>query len=90
VLDPVAFGDAVRGPLAPNEQRTIDAVQSSELDWTVTVTTSNFFDDSVFADRWELTLERGADGRLAFVSGAWSSSCQPGRGHQAFSTGLCV
>lgn len=90
VFDPVAFGDAVRGPIAPNEQRTIDAVRRSDTEWVVTVTTSNFFDDSVFADRWELTLERGDDGRFDAAAGTWSNSCQPGRGHQDFSNELCV
>ena len=90
LFDPVAFADAVRGPLAVNEQRTIDASQQSATGWLVTVTTSNFFDDSVAADRWQLVLERGDEGRIAFVSGTWASSCQPGRGHQDFSTDLCA
>ena len=89
-MDPVAFADAVRGPLAVNEQRTITAEQQSELEWLVTVITSNFFDDSVYADRWELTLEHGDDGRFSFVSGTWANVCQPGRGHQDFRADLCV
>lgn len=88
--DPVAFADAVRGPVAVNEVRTIAADQQSEVEWRVTVTTSNFFDDSVFADRWELVLNRGDDGRFRFVSGQWSQACQPDRGHQDFSPELCV
>jgi hypothetical protein len=90
VLDPVAFGDAVSGPLAVNEQRTITAEQRSDTEWLVTVTTSNFFDDSVYGVRWELTLERAADGRFSFVSGRWSNVCQPNRGHQDFQPALCV
>jgi hypothetical protein len=90
LFDPVAFGAAVRGPLAVNEQRTIDASRQSESGWVVTITTSNFFDDSVAADRWDLTLEQSEDGRLAFVSGTWANSCQPGRGPQNFSTELCA
>lgn len=89
-MDPVAFADAVRGQLAVNEQRTITAEQLSEFEWHVTVITSNFFDDSVFADRWELMLERGDDGRFSFVSGTWANVCQPGRGHQTFRAELCV
>ena len=90
LFDPVAFADAVRGPLVVNEQRTIDAEQRSETEWLVTVTTSNFFDDSVVADRWDLTLERDDDGRFSFVSGTWANSCQPGRGHQDFRADLCT
>lgn len=90
LFDPVAFTDAVRGPLAVNERRAIDAEQLSDTRWLVTVTTSNFFDDSVFADRWALTLERADDGRLSFVSSTWANSCQPGRGHQDFQAELCV
>lgn len=90
LFDPVAFGDAVRGPLAVNEQRTITAERQAPTEWLVTVTTSNFFDDSVFADRWELSLAQAEDGRLSFVSGTWANVCQPGRGHQDFRADLCV
>jgi hypothetical protein len=90
VRDPVAFGDAVSGALAVNEQRTITAEQRSDTEWLVTVTTSNFFDDSVFGVRWELTLERADDGRFSFVSGQWSNVCQPNRGHQDFQPAFCV
>jgi len=90
MTDAVALGDAVRGPLAVHEQRTIAAEQLSEFDWRVTITTSNLFDDSVFADRWELLLNRGDDGRFTFVSGQWAQACQPNRGHQDFDRTVCV
>ena len=70
--------------------RTIDATRWSEGEWTVEVTTSNLFDDSVEAVRWVLVLTRGDDGRFRFESGQWSQSCQPGRGHQEFSPDLCI
>jgi hypothetical protein len=88
--DPVAFADAVGGPPAVNEERSITADQRSATAWLVTITMWNFFDDSVFADRWELTLERADDGRFSFVSGRWSNVCQPNRGHQDFQPAFCV
>ncbi len=90
LIDPVAFADAVAGLPDVNEIRSITAEQQAESDWLVTVTTSNLFDDSGFAVRWQLVLERGVDGRFAFVSGTWSQACQPGRGHQDFSSELCT
>lgn len=88
--DPVAFADVLAGPVAVNEVRTIDAEQRSESEWLVTVVTSNFFDDSVFAVRWELTLSRDDAGRFSFESGTWANACQPGRGHQDFDDALCA
>ena len=88
--DPVAFANAVSAAVQVNEIRTISAVPASGSEWFVTVTTSNLFDDSVSATRWELVLTRGDDGRFDFVSGRWSQTCQPGRGHEDFRSELCV
>jgi hypothetical protein len=88
--DPIAFGNAVAGRPEVNALRTIEFVRLSELDFHVTVTTSNHFDDSVFATRLELTLSRDDDGRFRFVSGQQTHACQPGRGQQDFSAELCV
>ena len=88
--NPIAFGHAVAGRVAVNERRTIEDERLSDTEFRVTVTTSNFFDDSVFASRLELTLRRDDDGRFRFASGAWSQACQPGRGHQDFTAELCV
>jgi hypothetical protein len=88
--NPITFGNAVAGRVAVNERRTIEYERPGESEFVVTVTTSNFFDDSVFASRLELTLNRDDDGRFRFVSGQWAQACQPGRGHQGFSPGLCI
>lgn len=88
--NPIAFGNAVAGRFAVNEHRTIQHDRPSEDEFVVTVTTSNFFDDSVFASRLELTLRRDDDGSFRFVTGAWSQVCQPGRGHQEFSPDRCI
>lgn len=56
----------------------------------VTVTVSNFTDDSVFAARYRFVLLVGQDGLHRFVEGRWSQQCQPGRGHQDFSHEPCV
>jgi hypothetical protein len=88
--DPVAFAAAVAGEPEVNEQRTIDAAEQEGGGWTVTVTTSNLFDDSAFATRWELVVRRDDAGSLRFVSGEWTQACQPDRGHQDFRAELCV
>ncbi|MDZ7676975.1 MAG: hypothetical protein U5K29_00295 [Acidimicrobiales bacterium] len=46
-------------------------------------------DDSVAAVRFELIFIGGEAGDLVLESASWASRCQPGRGHQEFSTGLC-
>lgn len=56
---------------------------------TVTVTHDGFFDDSVKASRTEAVLE-WRDGAWAVASTAATHQCWPGRGHQDFSTELCV
>lgn len=88
--DPIAFAHAIAGPPAVNEPRTITIERRSEFEFLVTVTTTNFFDDSVFGSRLELLLDRRDDGRFRFVSGQWSNVCQPGRGHQDLSADLCI
>jgi hypothetical protein len=55
----------------------------------VTVTYENLPDDSVAAERYELVFV-GDGGDTFLESGSWASRCQPGRGHQEFSLGLCL
>jgi hypothetical protein len=55
----------------------------------VIVVFDNLRDDSVAAHRFELVFVGDGDD-LILESGSWASRCQPGRGHQEFSTGLCV
>jgi hypothetical protein len=55
----------------------------------VTVTLDGLFDDSIRAERWTLTFEpEGETYRL--TDAAWAQRCQPGRGHEDFSTEPCV
>lgn len=89
-FNPTAFGNAIAGRPEVNQRRTIEVVRRSESEFLVTVTRSNFFDDSVFADRYEMLLRRADTGRFRFVSGEWSQACQPGRGHQEFTPELCI
>jgi hypothetical protein len=56
---------------------------------TVTVTLDGLFDDSIRAERWTLTFE--PEGEVFRLTGAaWVQRCQPGRGHEDFSTEPCV
>jgi hypothetical protein len=57
---------------------------------TVAVTVDHLADDSVAAVRHVLRFARQADGSIRLASGLWSHRCQPGRGHQDFSTERCV
>lgn len=58
----------------------------------VTVTMAHLLDDSVSAVRYQFELEQQMPGDtlFRFVSGEWSQQCQPGRGHQDFTTELCI
>ncbi len=47
-------------------------------------------DDSVRARRYDLTLSRRPDGTWRIDSASWAQRCQQGRGHQAFTTALCL
>jgi hypothetical protein len=55
----------------------------------VVVTTLNA-DDSVRSDRYDVTMRRRADGPWRLLTASWAVACQPGRGHQDYSTALCV
>ncbi len=88
--DPIAFVDAVAGPTAVNETRSIRVLSDDGTTVQMEVITANFFDDSVSAGRYQLTLERQADDALRFVSGEFANACQPGRGQQDFAAELCV
>jgi hypothetical protein len=57
---------------------------------TVTVTIDNLADDSIAAVRYVLRFEDHGDDAIRLAAGSWSQRCQPGRGHQDFTTELCV
>jgi len=70
---------------------TVDvAVSADSIDVVgVTVTIGRLADDSIEAVRYQLRFERD-DAGFRLAAGTWAQRCQPGRGHQDFSTELCV
>jgi hypothetical protein len=56
----------------------------------IVVVLDRLADDSVRAERYVLSLERQDDSRLRLVSARRSWRCWEGRGHQDFSTELCL
>ncbi len=74
----------------PERYRSCEiAVAVEGLRATVAITHDGFFDDSVKASRVEAVLE-WRDGAWAVASSASTHQCWPGRGHEDFSTELCV
>jgi hypothetical protein len=57
---------------------------------SVTLVRDGLADDSVGATRYDLDLVRQGDGSWRLSSATWAQRCHPGRGHQDFSTELCV
>ena len=55
----------------------------------VTATLDRLLDDSVRAKRYELEFVRAND-KVRLRAARWTQQCWPGRGHQDFSTELCV
>jgi len=72
-----------RGHIATNE-----VVESSTRE-RVLVTLTGIGDDSVAAERYDVVLVRTALGWRP-QSANWTQRCQPRRGHQDFTTELCV
>jgi hypothetical protein len=56
---------------------------------TVTATLDRMLDDSVRAKRYELDFVRAGD-KVRLRAARWTQQCWPGRGHQDFSTELCL
>ncbi|MFK8022755.1 MAG: hypothetical protein AB8G26_02220 [Ilumatobacter sp.] len=82
------FAHQIVQTLGANETITFDFDDSPAP--TITVTTAGFLDDSVESAQRVITTERGEDGLLRFVSSTYGFRCQPGRGHQDYSTELCL
>ena len=74
--------------IGPNERVTVEFDDAESP--IITITTSGFLDDSVAASQRMITTELGDDGLLRFVTGTYGQQCQPGRGHQDFSTEPCI
>ncbi len=89
-VDPIAYADVVAGPPLPNERRVIELTRADNDTFVAKPESSNLFDDSGFAVRFDLTLVRDELGRFQLAKGSWASVCQPGRGHQDFAVGRCT
>jgi hypothetical protein len=67
---------------------SVTAMTSQTAD--VVVNADGLRDDSVHAARYNLRLIRHQDQTWRLASVAWSQQCQPNRGHQDFTTELCL
>jgi hypothetical protein len=85
--DPSLLALQIVPAVGPNESV---ASEFDEATGVLTITTSGFLDDSVAAGRITVVTERATDGLLRVVSATYGVQCQPGRGHQDFSTELCA
>jgi hypothetical protein len=65
-------------------------VSFEQDDEELVVTLDRLSDDSVRAERYALVLERQEDGSLRLVSAHRTWRCWERRGHQDFSTELCI
>jgi len=86
--EPTLFAHQIAQTLGPNEQVAVEFDESEEP--VITITTTGLLDDSTAAVRRVVTTERADDGLLRFVSSTYGWRCQPGRGHQDYSTELCI
>jgi hypothetical protein len=66
----------------------LTALSSQAAD--VVVNADGLRDDSVHAVRYRVHLVRRPDQTWLLGSVTWSQQCQPNRGHQTFTTALCV
>lgn len=82
---------AMKEPLAQTTSVVMETHPPEGADEAlVTVTEDGLADDSVGAIRYVLEFERQADDSWRLLSGTWAQRCQSRRGHQDFSTELCV
>ncbi len=86
--DPTLFAWQIESSIEPNE--LVSVTDDGAPSPTITITTSGFLDDSVEGVQRVITTERGDDGLLRFVSGTYGWRCQPGRGHQDYTTEPCI
>jgi hypothetical protein len=78
--------------LADSEAASVDVSTSriSAQRTDVVVTESALPDDSVHAIRSNLRLALQPDQTWRLVTATWSQQCQPNRGHQNFTTAVCI
>jgi hypothetical protein len=68
----------------------VDLAPEGATTGTVTATFENLLDDSVRDARYTLELERNDDGTWRLVAARYTQRCREGRGHQDFTSELCV
>ena len=100
-----AYAESVDEPWERDVRRTVDeyvgfeqgdaanvAYQSASNgpSTNATLTLDGLFDDSVRSLRYDLVLSRRQDGTWQIDSASWAQRCQEGRGHQNFSSELCL
>jgi hypothetical protein len=88
-FDPVAFADALAGPLGPGETRSVVASPPAD-EVTVTAVSSNLLDPGLAAARITLVLTRSDTGAFHLASGVYDIACWPEHGHQDFEASNCV
>lgn len=73
-------------------QRSFQATSSGEggASASASLTLEGLLDDSVRAERYDLTLSRRQDSTWQIDSASWAQRCQQGRGHQAFTPAPCL
>jgi hypothetical protein len=90
--DPAMLGLQLAPTVQPNETVQVEIVTSGPggVASQISIMTSGFLDDSVAASQVVATVVLDEDGVYRFVSATYGVRCQPGRGHQDFSTELCI
>jgi hypothetical protein len=85
----IEFAHAGDGDAATTSVVAFQGAEGNANEASVVVTRDGLADDSVRALRYQIVLERAADGTWRLRSARSLQRCQPNRGHQEFSTKLC-
>lgn len=93
--DPIAIAEDLLA-LPPEEtaeggyNQSFDLIASDESETWVLATEENLMDDSVRSVRYRLRFVPTADDQWELVEAGRQQICWPGRGHQDWSTDLCL
>jgi hypothetical protein len=86
----IEFTNAGEGQAARTSVVASEGAEGNADEASVTVTRMGLADDSVRAVRYEVTLDRNADGTWRLRTARRVQRCHPNRGHQDFSPELCM